>query len=223
MKNFIESKMKEDSIVFKRPIDVLSKLFATRGSGIMLDEQNFLRSSEETTEPFVFSEPEPLESIYRWQPSEYQPFKQFTECRNKGFKEALQYFIKCIKITPDEARGIKEWKDNIKEVEAYLSVKPPVKASYSEDDVERFLKDVGYVRERYKGHIKKMYVFDTSDGCPVVVEDEIDEFWINSEFCKEYAYQVKMNKYLFEILPNTYLWFKSRGIKQEEQVLIYYW
>ena len=84
------------------PCDALSILFTVLGNGIGLDTQGYIIKNYRCDENYEFPQPHPIKFIYPFsQQKEYMPFRQLRGCRDKGFKDAVRYFIECLKISDE--------------------------------------------------------------------------------------------------------------------------
>lgn len=133
MKNLIELNIKHYPTLFSTSISVLTHLFTVNGNGMGLNNKGFIAENYQCQDAFVFPAPEPLKYVYPWTTNpNYQPFREFAGCRDIGFKETAQYFIECLKITPDSLPDIKPWKENILLIEEVLLNTPTITDEYSD-------------------------------------------------------------------------------------------
>lgn len=108
-------------------------------------------------------------------------------CRDVGFKEAAQYFIDCIKITPDNVDCIKDWKVNIGTVEDVLLNTPTIEDEFEIGDMDKFLQKLkeSQVTDAHGGFsanptpsVRNVKFFDVQwSDCPKYVEDEVRQLW----------------------------------------------
>jgi len=237
MKEYIERCMKYYSAIYPTPSNVVEHMFATNGNGIQLNQKGYLNENYRSNEVYPFGNPEPYAFIYPWSKNEeFQPFRKLAGCRDIGFKETAQYFIDCIKCTPDDVKFIKEWKENIHIVEDVLLNTPPIQGQYTIHDMEKFLDDIkddnitlhapvdGTVLEP-NNSVKKVWYFDVQwSDCPNMVEDEVRHLWNNHELGNDYyMYQGKLNEEFFNDYPKIYFWLKHKGVPENEQFIIHWW
>lgn len=235
MKNYIESKMKHFSRIFPNPARLLEHMFAVLGNGVNLNNRGWLGWDEERGEAYLFGAPVPLTSIYPWTENEgLQPFRKLAGCRDVGFKESAQYFIDCVMATPDDVRGIKEWKDNIATVEDVLLNTPTIEDEFEIGDMDKFLQKIkesqvtdshGGATENPTSSVRdvKFFVVQWSD-CPRYVEEEVRQLWGNSGYGNDnYICKRELDEELFHEYPRIYFWLKHKGVADGEQVLIHWW
>lgn len=107
--------------IFPDDARVVEHIFAVLGNGIDLDENGFIEGNLQCTQAHVFGDPKPLTHIYPWTTTEsIQPFRKYEGCADVGFKEAVAYFLECVKLTPDSVDGISKWKENLSIIEEVL-------------------------------------------------------------------------------------------------------
>lgn len=237
MKNLIEDTIRYYPDAFPRPIDVLVHIFTVNGNGLSLNTKGYIEDNYKCSEPFLFSEPEPLTYVYPWPTDQdFQPFRELAGCRDVGFKEAVQYFIECLKVTPDTLEDIQEWKNQIPLIEEVLLHTPTIEDEYSDiqSGYEKFLtkidfKDVTANRggrpEVLPKSVEKIWFLNTQwSDCPTFVEKEVKEIWQTMGFGNDhYFYKCSLNSELFDQYPNIYYWLKYSGVPENETVLINWW
>lgn len=231
MEKYINFKLKTYTKLYNKPVQVLEHLFAVLGNGESLNSRGFL--SYEDSEPFRFGSPIALTKIYPYYASHSVPL-QYLGCRDKGFKDAVQYFIDCIKLTPNSVKDIKLWKElGIKDLEKLIDaplIEDPFK---SKDDVDLFLsqcdlKDIthnNYRNDPINNSVQKIWYFDVQwSDCPRDVEAEIKHIWRERGLGNDdYMYKAKLDDHLFKHYPRVYLWLKHKGVVEGEPVVIHWW
>lgn len=233
MKSYIESAMHYYPSLYSRPSQVVAHMFATLGNGVDLNMQGWLEGNCQCEEPYKFPEPIPLEHIYPWSKTErYQPFRDLAGCRDVGFKEAAQYFIDCVKLTPDDVKHIKDWKDNLHIVEDVLMNTPTITDEYeNSDNLAKFLEKISdsEITNGSRGglcnSVRKVWYFDVQwSDCPEYVEDEVRQLWTDRELGNDcYIAKVDLDEELFSEYPRIYYWLKHKGVGEGEQVIIHWW
>ena len=223
--------------IFPHPSKVVEHMFATNGNGINLNNKGYLSANYGGDEIYDFPEPVPYSFIYPWSThEEFQPFRDLAGCRDKGFKECVQYFIDCIMVTPDDVEYIKPWKDNIETVKDVLLNTPPIEDPYSINDMEKFLNDIkdsmptssapvdGTDVGDYNS-VYKVWYFDVQwSDCPTLVENEVISAWQEQELGNDrYMWKTELNKDLFDNYPRVYFWLKHKGVTDGEKVVIHWW
>ena len=237
MKDYIESRMKFYKNVFPSPNTVVEHLFACNGNGISLNQKGYLNENYSCVEVYQFDEPEPLTSIYPWSMNEeYQPFRKLAGCCDVGFKETAQYFIDCIKCTPDDVENITKWKENLHIVEDVLLNTPTIQEKYTINDMDKFLEDIkndditlhapvdGTVLKP-NDSVKKVWYFDVQwSDCPNTVEDEVRHLWHNHELGNNrYIYKSRLDQEFFDDYPKIYFWLKHKGVPENDKFIIHWW
>ena len=237
MKEYIRTSICNYPSLFKKPIDTLVHLFSVNGNGIEMSHNGYINENYRSKEAFEFGVPEPLRFIYPWTETEqFQPFRDYAGCREVGFKEAAQYFIDCIMITPDTVDGILEWKENIETVRSVLLDTPEITDPYTIDDMDKFLSDVandtptskapqdGTVVENINS-VRKVWFFDVQwSDCPKSVESEVREIWSSHGLGNDYyIYRTDLDEELFENYPRVYFWLKHKGVAEGERVIVHWW
>lgn len=237
MKTLIESYIRDYPSIFPRSIDALTHLFTVNGNGVDLDTKGYIEDNYRCAESFVFPEPEPLSYVYSWaENEEYQPFRKFAGCRDVGFKEAVQYFIECLKITPDTVEDVQKWKEQIPLIKKVLLDTPTIQDEYLDivSGYEQFkakidFKDVTANRggrpEVLPKSLKKVWFFDVQwSDCPTFVEQEVIDIWKKMSLSNDHCfYKCVFNEELFHQYPNIYFWLKYSGVPENESVLINWW
>lgn len=219
------------------PGDALSILFTVLGNGIGLDTQGYIIKNYRCDENYEFPEPHPIKFIYPFsQQKEYMPFRQLRGCRDKGFKDAVRYFIECLKISDDSNKDIAEWKANIHELEKLLKA-PLVKRSIKDkNDMDAFLEFIKDDKPTFKAprdgtvlpsknSVYKVWFFDVQwSDCPNLVQDEVRDIWKLNELGNDrYCYKCLLDDELFDRYPRTYMWLKHKGVQEYENVVIHWW
>ena len=224
MKNYIEGCLKNYKSIFKNSADVVKHMFATLGNGVHLDHKGYIIGSQYHEDSvYDFKEPIPFKFIYPWSKNpDFQPFRELAGCRNISFKEAAQYFIDCIKVTPDDIDDIKDWKENIHIIEDVLLNTPTIQDEYPdiETGYELFKQKVSETFD-----IPKVYFLDVQyQECPESVEKGVRSIWDLYEFGNDhYFIKKKIDKDLFEDYPNIYFWMIYNGASENEEVVIHWW
>lgn len=234
MQSFIVTSMQRYPSMYKSPADVLSHLFCVNGNSLDLYRKLKLNANYSCKEGYVFPEPTPFTYLYPWSETErYQPFRKYVGCKDVGFKEAVDYFLACLKITPKEVA--KEWVDNIDLISSVLSedITLPV---YDKDDVEGFIKSLGNGKTTLdhpmdgtvlepNSSVKKVWFLDAQwSDLPQEIEDEVRQLWSDYELGNDnYIAEREVNEGLFEEYPKIYLWCKYKGIPENETVIIHWW
>lgn len=237
MKNYIECQMKFHPEIFPNEASVVEHMFAALGNGVKLNQKGFINENYGGTEAYVFSIPVPYKWIYPWCDTEqFQPFRNLAGCRDVGFKETAQYFIDCIKASPDSVGNIKEWKDNIHIVEDVLLNTPTIQPQYTMDDMDKFLDDIvndkmtcqhpqdGMIIEP-ENSVSKIWFFDVQwSDCPTQVENEVRHLWSNLELGNDhYMYKGTLDEEFFDDYPNIYFWLKHNGVSEKESFIVHWW
>lgn len=221
----------------KKPSSAVEFIFATLGNGIDLDNKGFIPENYRSDEVFEFPDPEPLSWIYPWSSTErFQPFRELAGCRDVGFKEMAQYFIDCVKITPDTVENIHPWKENIHVVEDVLLNTPTITDRYTINDMDKFLDDIkddditlnapmDGTALPHNDSVKKVWFFDAQwSDCPKGVEQEVKQLWGDFELGNDhYMYKCKVDEELFDEYPKIYFWLKHKGVPDNDEVIIHWW
>tara|TARA_B100000929_G_scaffold108179_1_gene85691 strand:- start:321 stop:650 length:330 start_codon:yes stop_codon:yes gene_type:complete len=73
--------------------------------------------------------------------------------------------------------------------------------------------------------VKQVTVLDAQwSDCPVEVEDEVKQIWTDFELGNDrYVYQTQMDDQLREEYPKVYLWLQHKGVKEGQEVWVYWW
>lgn len=238
MKAYIENSLKYYGGIFKTPADVLEHMFATLGNGVELNNKGYLGENYGCEEVYQFPEPKPFKTIYPWTDTErFQPFRDLAGCRDVGFKEAAQYFIDCIKATPDSVEGILEWKQDLNTVTDVLLNTPPISDEY--DSIEGGYQDfinkldckrsIDKIRDgsqiQQRDSVSKVWFFDVQwSDCPDFVESEVRHLWEEYELGNDnYIIQKELDDELFNTYPNIYYWLMHKGVGNGEKVIIHWW
>lgn len=219
--------------------ETVAHMFCTGGNGVELNNKGYLVENHQCDEMFIFPEPESFKYIYPWSDIErYQPFRKLAGCRDVGFKETVEYFLKCLEITPDTVDGIKEWKGNIKIMKDVLLNTPTITDEYGDiekgfesfkDKVRNSYKSIDKIQDRTKvtagNSVSKVWFFDVQwSDCPSFVEDEVRGLWKDYELGNDnYIHTTKLDEELFEEYPNIYYWLKFKGVNDDEKVIVHWW
>lgn len=238
MKNYIDHSMEYYSNICPHHVDVLQHMFAVLGNGVELDNKGYLRGDYGSEDLFNFGKPVPLTSIYPWSDdTQFQPFRKLAGCRTTGFKEAAEYFINCIEVTPDGVDGINKWKENLKIVKEVLLNTPTIEDPYeSRDCMDKFLKEIegdktssqapvdGTVIDASNSVYKKWFFDVQWSDCPSSVEEEVRSSWRDHELGNDnYFWAATLGTVLFQQYPKIYFWLKHKGVTEDEQVIIHWW
>ncbi|AII27082.1 hypothetical protein ICP22011A_0038 [Vibrio phage ICP2_2011_A] len=243
MKYYIESRLTHYPSIFPTVAAVLEHLFAVLGNGEDMNNKGYIRGNYQCGESYNFGEynfgePVPLTHIYSWSTTEeFQPFRKFAGCRDVGFKDAAQYFIDCVMLTPDEIEGVKPWKDNIDVVKSVLLNTPTITDEYeSPDDTDKFLSKLDGAKitnehggcdltKKQPNSVRKVWFFDVQwSDCPEFVEKEVRESWSDFSLGNDhYFWKTEVDEELFDRYPNIYFWLKHKGVPEGEQVLVHWW
>lgn len=234
MKDYIECAMKYYPNMFQHPSQVLEHLFCTLGNGEDLNNKMKLNKNYSCKDIYDFPNPVPFKWIYPWSESkQFQPFRKYIGCQDVGFKESVEYFLACLKITPREVAG--EWLDNVDLIRRVLS-KHVHLPSYDKDDVDGFIKSLGSYKKSIDNiqdgtkvsaaaSVRKVWFFDAQwSDLPKEVEDEVRHLWKDYELGNDnYMVKRELDDELFEDYPKIYLWCKYRGVQEGEQIIIHWW
>lgn len=237
MKNFIGYHMRNHSTIFKHPNAVVAHLFSTLGNGIDMDHHGYLLENYQGTEAYEFPEPKAYTWVYPWAKSEdLRPFLKYAGCRDVGFLVTAQYFIDCIKATPDDVENVKDWKDNLHIVEDVLLNTPVIEPRYTIDDMALFLQDiedseptsnapVDGTKIDSSNSVYKVWFFDVQwSDCPTIVEDEVRSLWRCYELGNDYyMWKTTLDSELFEEYPRIYFWLRHKGVSEGEKVIVHWW
>lgn len=230
--DYIDFKVKY-SRLFQTQRDFLSYLFCTLGNGIDIDLKGHIQSFSKAE--FILTDPvQPLTDIYPCSSIRGENYHmRLAGCSNKGFKEAVQYIIDCILITPDTVDYINEWKDNIYFLEE-LRDHPPIKNEYIDIETGREVfkkalsestKTTSNPTVNNHDSVTKVYYFDVQwSDCPDFVEKEVQQLWKDCEYGNDnYVYKAILNESLFNRYPRIYLWLEHKGVVEGSRVLINWW
>lgn len=237
MKNYIEHCLKYYPTSFKRPAEVVEHMFATLGNGIDLDNKGYLRGNYRGEQAFPFRSPVQLNHIYPWSEDERsQPFRKLAGCRDVGFKEAAQYFIDCVKTTPDSVKNIGDWKKNLHIVEQVLLGTPTIQDQYTINDMDKFIASLKGQKLSHQApvdgtkipcssSVKKVWFFDVQwTDCPEEVEEEVRHIWRAYELGNDnYIWKTQLTEELFNEYPKVYFWLKYNGVPEGEKVIVHWW
>ena len=203
--------------------DKLAETICVLGNGIRLNLKGHMNNLDL---PFIITEPvAPFKHLYPF--SQEQIILQYAGCSNPGFKEAIQYLIDCIKITPDSVT--KEWKDNIHVLEKLRDVPPIVNPYSDKETAETYFKDL--LSKPYKNtngssdSIRKVTFFDVQwSDCPDFVQQEVKQLWSDYSLGNDYYfYKASLDDKLFECYPRIYYWLKHKGVLEDEEVIVHWW
>lgn len=219
--------------------EIVEHMFCTLGNGVELNNKGYLRSNYQCKEVFNFPEPEAFNYIHPWSDWErYQPFRDLAGCRDVGFKETVEYFLKCLEMTPDTVENCVEWKGNIETVKDVLLNTPTITEEYEdiEEGFELFkskvnnsLKSIDNIQDGTKveegNSVYKIWFFDVQwSDCPSFVEDEVRTLWQDFGYGNDnYIYTTTLDEELFEECPNIYYWLKLKGVNGGEKVVVHWW
>lgn len=238
MKTYIENCLKYYPTIVGSPSDVVEHMFATLGNGVDLNNKGFINENYRCEEPFEFPSPTTLKCVYPWSDTEeYQPFRKLAGCRDVGFKEAAEYFIECIKLTPDTVEGIRDWKDNLDTVVEVLLGTNPIEDEYSdtEEGYQKFIEKLNGVSTidniqdetevTKRDSVTKHWFFDVQwSDCPDFVEEEVRHLWGDYELGNDkYIAMVTLDEELFEEYPNIYFWLRHKGVEEDGKVIVHWW
>lgn len=238
MKDYIENSLKYYNTIFKSPADVVHHMFAVLGNGVNLNNKGYINDNYGCKEAYHFQTPEAFKWIYPWSDNgDYQPFKDLAGCRDTGFKEAAQYFIDCIKVTPDSVENILKWKENISIVEDVLLNTPTMDDEYIdiETGYTEFVNKLNCkssidniqdgTKVQQRDSVSKRWFFDAQwSDCPDFVEDEVRHLWGDYGLGNDnYIVKRELDEELFQEYPNIYFWLKHKGVQQGEEVIIHWW
>lgn len=240
MKDLIEQRRNYYPKIFPDAKSVIHQMFAVNGSGYNLDNKGYINGTNGDDEVYIFPDPEPFDSMYPWSATErFQPFRQLMGCRTAGFKEAAQYFIDCVMLTPDSVENAVDWKNNIHVVTDCLINTLTKEDEYPDicDGYNTFLeklekypktsidKVIGNKKPPSKNSVTKVWFFDVQwSDCPAFVEDEIRHLWTSHELWNDTCiYKATLDKELFQSYPNVYYWLKHKGVSLDEKVIIHWW
>lgn len=213
----------------KNESQIVEHIFAVLGNGVEMTTSGYMKDNNKSNEKYSFTEPKALSHIYPWSRDEsFQPFRKYAGCRDAGFKEMAQYFIDCVKITPDSVDNIKDWKNNIHIVEDVLLNTPPMVDEFEgkpDDEVFALFKQKLMHEEFRNKHGKSIRVFDFQcSGIPSFVSNEIRQMWRDYDLGNDYYYrEVTLDCELYESYPNIYCWLKFHNVDDGETVLIHWW
>lgn len=224
MKQYIDSAMLHYPSLYRRPVDVLEHLFCTLGNGVDLTRHGML-TRYGTSEAYEFGAPVPLTHVYPWNTNEtFQPFRKYVGCQEVGFKEAVKYFVECLKITPDDVERIGSWKENaqlILDVLVNQEVVEPTR--YDIGDFEKWKIDCCI--DAPTNTVCREWVFDPVSGdVPHEVTEEVRDLWRAMGLGNDvYRATVSVDEELFEEYPHLYFWLIHAGLSKDETVHIHYW
>ena len=113
-KPYIYTKLTAYSILYKDPLSVLTTVFTVLGTGI--DDKAFHKRKDGYYMDFDPSTPiVPVKGLYPHSKDErFQPYQNFVglDGVRGNFKEAMEYFLKCIEsTTPEQYLNHYNWKD----------------------------------------------------------------------------------------------------------------
>lgn len=236
MNSYIENNIKYQSR-HSTPAAVLANLFTVLGNGEGMNLKGYLENySYEHVTSFAFGEPVPFQWLYPFDDDvQFQTFRKYIGCREAGFKDAVRYFIECVKVSPDSPELIK-WKANIEQMNVLLD-SPEIEDEYaSVDEMDKFLSKIkagedtlhnpmdGTVLEP-NDSIQKVWFFDVQwSDCPKFVEREVRQLWKDREFGNDnYFAKFDVGSELFERYPNIYFWLVHKGVPLGERVHIHWW
>ena len=233
--SYIQNKVKYNKTSYKSERDVMQFLCCVLGNGINLDLKGKIESYLDA-EFIITEDVQPLIYIYPLSSTPNNKYHlRLAGCSNKGWKEAVQYLIDCILITPDTVKNIKEWKDNIhylEELRDYPTIvdKYATKESAEETFVAELEASPQTTAERCNHKhssesVYKVHFFDVQwSDCPVFVYEEVKQIWSDYDLGNDdYMYKTSLNDELFESYPRVYMWLKHKGVLEGEQVIVHWW
>ena len=222
----------------------VSHVFTTLGNGISMDSRGWIDYG--TGDSYVITEyPEPkaFDFLYPWSETT-KVFEKYAGCRDKGFKEAVEYFLACLELTGEIYTGDGErkqrtdlkWKENAESIKETLLNSPTIEDRYTINDLDKFLEDIKNEENSLanihnsdgsgaKDSLRQIYFFDVQwSDCPKSVENEVRELWSNQELYNDVCiYKAELNEELFEQYPMIYFWIKSKGLENGTDFLIHWW
>lgn len=234
MKDYIENCLKYFGLAYNSVSDVIHHMFCVNGNGLSLNNKLKLNRNYDCKEVYSFPNPKPFTYIYPWSKyEEYQPFRNFIGCKDVDFKETVNYFIECLKLTPKNVAG--EWLDNIDLIREVLDQEVLLPA-YDKNDAEGFVKSLGDYEVtlnhpkdgtilQHKNSVKKVWFLDAQwSDLPVEIEDEVRQIWKECGLGNDnYICKRTVDDELFEDYPKIYLWCRYKGIPEDEDVIIHWW
>lgn len=228
--SYIQNQIKYSSYYISER-NFLQEIICVLGSGNNLDLKGHF-NSHSWADFTITEEVLPLTNIYPY----YSSFNymRLAGCTNPGFKDAVQYLIDCILVTPDSVDDIRAWKDNIQCLEQ-LRDALPIEDEYSEEKAEAsFKRDLDKSSEttgsrcnipEAPNSVSKVYFFDVQwSDCPIFVYEEVRQIWIDYDLGNDYyIYKTQLDSELLESYPRVYSWLKHKGVKEDERVIIHWW
>lgn len=217
--------------LFSDDLSVLHHLICVLGNGEDISHKYFIDDSEtyfEVKDPI-----KPFESIYPWSREEY--VLKYQGCANKGFKEAVQYLIDCINITPDSVPNIVTWKENINSLvklrDAPTFTDPWTDIEESKKNFPDFIEANSKTTAQNcnikgsRSSIRNVKYFDVQwSDCPLVIKEEVRNIWSTYDLGNDnYIYKCSLDEELFNEYPLIYLWLDFNGVEPDESVIIHYW
>jgi hypothetical protein len=224
MKRYIESGL---DYFNGKASDVVQHMFCVLGNSVELNNKGFLKGNLGCDEVFDFPEPEAFNDVYPWDDSKnFQPFRNLAGCRDIGFKETVEYFLKCLEVTPDTVGDCKKWKDNIEIIKDILLNTPTITDEYPDiesgfevfkNKVKDYLESVDSSEEVKS--VSKVWLFNVdSSTCPSFVIDEVLDIVRTWGFIYNDKFVFTSN--LFKHRPNIYYWLKLNGVSDGETVIM---
>jgi hypothetical protein len=234
VKDLIEMSIRTYGSIFKTPADVLHHLFCVNGNGIELNLKLKFKENYDCQEVYQFPEPTPFLYMYPWTTTErYQPFRDYVGCKDVGFKESVDYFLQCLKITDPKIAG--KWLENSVLIGIILSQQVEL-PTYDKNDVEGFIKSLKSSKTTLdhpvdgtvlpsNDSISKVWFLDAQwSDLPQEIEDEVRQLWKDYELGNDnYIAKREVNDELFNDYPRIYFWCKHKGIPEGETVIIHWW
>lgn len=233
--NYIQHHMECYPKLYKSERSVIEFLCCVLGNGKDLDLKGRIDSYPDAE--FIITEPvSPLTSIYPLNTSSTEKYHmRLAGCSNRGWKEAVQYLIHCINITPDSVNNIEMWKLNIHYLEELRDYPPIVDKYATKESAELAYKedleastDTTATRCNQinpQNSVRMVHFFDVQwSDCPIFVYEEVKQLWRNMGLGNDdYLYRTKLVDSLFYDYPRIYLWLKHKGVQEGEEVIVHWW
>lgn len=209
----------------------LERLFCTLGGGYDLDHLGEIRPCYHSSADVEYPDPEPLTYIYPYNQHGRETWRAFAGCATRGFKEAVEYFLACLEVTPDEVKNVAEWKAAIPEVREVLlntpTIQRPVKDANDQEGFQKLLdSDAGKPEwsDKTPSFSEIKLLSTTWTSCPKCVIAEVQSMWQDREFGNDYYYaKCDLDGELFDSYPLVYMWAKHNGLQENETFLVHYW
>lgn len=111
-KTIIDLSMKQYPNIFPNQMEVLEHMFLVLGNGIDLDDDKFIKGYPGMPMGCDTDlDPIPLNDCYPFYDEKY--YRKNKGCRNPGFRESIEWFIKCLEASDPNNQNIKGWLDNL--------------------------------------------------------------------------------------------------------------